>query len=435
MTDTDYIPMNDTYSLLPILDTFLMIMPTVYMKNRNKCLCILMIIISCLVLLSIPISEIYFGITYYLTNDTMKQETMQIFVFIMYLFPFCGSFARLYFFAKYFDNDIWHNNNNESSHLMRQSSNIKNNIRKSFRIGFIINLILYLLFFMVNIWSNLIFYQSFISSNKMKQEMTIWLLIKLSIQFLFGNYPDLALISVARIEFTECYLNILNFSQSLNVINSFSSNTSSIASDIISFDLIDKYLKLYKEISLRCKQLSIFVSIWIIMIAFFFWFLITICFFTDWEYYNIDETNKFMIPMYIQLAVFTIQAFCAAMFMLYPAFKMTEVYDNLYERVNEIIQILLKDTTCKYLHDDECIDNLTKNNNYGNINVTELHKQLILIGQQKANIELIYRLKYIINEKPVYYSLLGLKLSKYSVRDFIIAIFMAKIFSYLWGNL
>ena len=416
----------------------LKLVPTVYIKGRNKCLCALVIIVCILALLSLPTYDIYIAINVDAAQST-QQKSEQAFVFFMYLFPFCTSFARLYFFVKYFDNDIWHYNrelavstdqkSDNLSFLLRQPSNIKSDIRKSFRIGFVLNLILYTSFFAVSLWVRLIFYGSIGNDSFVYQIGNIsWCII----QFFFGSLPDFGLICCARIYFIECYLNILNFTESLNVITSFSSNTTSLLNDIITFNLIDKYLKIYLKISKICKQLSMFISLWILMITFYYWFLITVCFFTDWQLYDISA-NKFIVPFYIQLTVFGIQAFSAAMFMLYPAFQMTQMFDTLYQRINAEIQILLKDKT--YLHDDQCVDNLTKNHNYGHINITDLHKRLSLIGQQKAVLEVLYRLKDIITEKPCYYRLLGLKLSKYSIRDFIVAIFVAKITSYLWNGL
>ena len=434
-------------SLFPFLDIMLKILPTVYIKGRNKCLCGLVIILCILALSSLPTYDIYIAINIHAEQST-EQKAGQSFVFFMYLFPFCTSIARLYFFAKYFDNNIWHynpvpspnnristismdQNSDNLSYLLRQPSNIKSKIRKSFRIGFVLNLILYTSFFTAAVWVRLIFYGS-ISNDSEILNYKIGNILWCIIQFFFGALPDFGLICCARIYFTECYLHISNFTESINVITSFSSNTTSLLNDIITFNLIDKYLKIYSKISKICKQLSIFISLWILVMAFYYWFLITVCFFTDWQSDNISE-NKFIIPMRIELAIFGIQTFCAAMFMLFPAFQMTEMFEILYQRINTEIQILLKDKT--HLHDEQCVDNLTKNHNYGNINSTDLHKQLMVIGQQKAVLEILSRLKSIMKERPCYYALFGLKLSKYSVRDFIVGILVAKVATYLWSGI
>ena len=438
-------------SLFPFLDIFLKIVPSVVIKNR--CLRILLICISIIALLFLPSWQIYQGLRY---DDTETDtDVNQLFVFTMYFFPFCAAFARLYFFARHFraNNIIWHyhsiplrNNRlstvsmdsdfNNLPYLLRQSAKIKKKIRKQFRIGFIINFILYSLLFISFIWTGVTFYSSSATSKKEKQQIQYEQIIWFSIQYFFGLLPDFGLICVARLYFTECYLYILNFTDSISVITSFGAKTISLLDDMIEFDLIEKYQKMYKTINSYIHQFNYFIFFWVIMIAFVYWFLITLCFFTDWTDYNLISSSNFIIPLYVQFGVFAIQAFVAAIFMLWPAFKMTELFQQLQEKINNQISVLLDGGDRIYLHDeDKLLNDITKSNNYGNINVTDLHKNITIYSKQKACLEILYRLKSILIEYPCSYSLLGLTLDRYSIRDFIVAILIGKIVSFLWNGI
>eukprot|EP01084_Bolivina_argentea_P069418 126310_1 len=441
-------------SLFPMFDLWLKIIPVYYTKDRNRCLNILMLTIIIIILLSLPIFIIYEGIIagYKPNGEVMIID--QVFAFIMYFSSFCAGFCRLYFFAKYFDFTIWHyqpvplssnrisivakDNPQRASYLLRQSRQIKSKIRKQLRVGAFIIFILYTLFSAAGAWTSIVFYTSNITDPIEKQQIEYQQFGWYSLNYLFQWLPDLLMICVVRLYFTECYLYITDFTKSINSMASFkfSAKSAPLLDDMLAFDIYGKYLKMYDIISNYCKQLNYFIMFWVVMITFVYWLLISLSFFTDWRSVdNINWTQELSLPLYMQLGVFAVQGFVAGVFMLWPAFKMTETFQELKVGISEKIQILMKDRA--YLHDEKVLDEMTKNSSYDNMNsnIADLQKYISVYSKQKACLEILSQVSVIMNEKPCDYKLIGLALDRYSIRDFIVALFMGKIISYLWNSI
>eukprot|EP01083_Nonionella_stella_P172302 590885_1 len=409
-------------SMFPILDRLLKVLPTYYTSGRHRCLNVLMIALSTTLILSLPLYQLYGMI---ISQDRSYSELC---VLIMHLFPLCCSLTRLSFFANYFDHsvNIWHFDPQNVSCVLQQSSSFKKQMREQLTTGAIIITILFSIFVASSI------YNEIITSYGVVQ--IVWYCI----HFVFSLLPDMLMICVVRIYFTECYLQIMQFTQSMNVVISFSSSVPSalLVEDMFSFKHHERYLKIYDMISSYCHQLNTFVGCWVITVFVIYWFGITLCFFTDWTALHdkgIWTGDELAISLYSQFIVFCIQAIVSALFMLWPAFKMTDSFRRLRDKISQQIQVLLKNRT--YLHDDKLLDAILYNHAFKKINNTDLHKKLTVYSKQKACLEILSQLELTMNEKPCSYQLFGVSVNRYSIRDAAVALLIAKAVFFMWNGI
>ena len=369
---------------------------------------------------------LYGQITNYLSSKSDQSLIEVLYTWIMIGGSYIGSFLRLYFFVKHFNFDIWRYDpkylkNNKMSYLLRQSPNIKNKIRKRFNIGTTIIILTMSLYLFSAIITGYIYLKEFNNDDDGAMSLMISIGFNL-IAYIFQILPDIIMVFVSRLYFTECHLYIKHYTDHYNVNTNYSLKTSSFYDNIIAFDVHENYLKMHKRINLLCSQINYWVLVFMVDMTFFIWFFISSILYT-----NYDVTQ---IPLYVQSIIFFFGAIFQALFMLWPALRMTELFEELKEKINQQIELLLKDKM--HLHDEKLLYGITVN---GHQYVTRLRENINIYSKQKTCLELLSQLLLTMEDKPCSFQFLGLSLDRYSIRDFVLALFVGKIFSFLGTGL
>ena len=419
-------PSSSNLSLFPLFDIFIKLLPSYHANKRSNCSKTLIICPSIIAILSLPVFQIYAAFRSKIKFEAASVK-FQLLICAMYSFSIVGSFARIHFFSKLFDFAIWHHRNNENvSHLLRLSPKKKSKVRKNVCIGMTFIILLNLLFAASLTCIGSLFYFDLMQMNY--KQIAFGLLL-----FVLLFAPNALVIGVCRIYLTESCVHILHFTDSIKVITSFSAKSLLFMDDAISFDAHSKYLAMFDAISLRTKQTNCFLLIWTSTLSFAYWQLIALFLFTDWEREHVAISQKFDCLLYAQLFFFAFQSLVALIFALLPAVKMSELFQELENKISDQIIIILNDR--KYFHDERLLSQMTQNEQSEDLNADELKKKIKIYSKQRACLEVLNRLKLTMKEKPCNYNLFGCVLNRWSIRDLFVSLLVAKIFIFLWNGI
>ena len=439
LSDDDEILIYTNPTLFPIFDALIRFLPTYYTNDRNRCINMMCLCICFLSILSMPIYQLLRWIDLSgdsLTNQSRTTLMENIFIFIVYFFPFCSSLSRLWFFAKYFTLNLWHyppNSLNIESlpHLLRSNVSFRRQMIRQHRFGFSFLLLLSAAFCGLAIWDA-------IEGDDDYQTAHISIHC---IQFVFGGIPDVVMICVVRLYLIHCSLSITAFIQNMNRINTSSVSAVDLLDEMLQFKVYQKYLGMQSEISSICRHLRSFIVTLVLAVSFIYWFVITMIFrlwfFTDWTaagHSGLSVISTFpdavRTPLYLQFTIFAVYGIFAVLFMLWPAFGMNLNFSDLKEIMDGQIEVLTEYRT--HFHDERILREMTAND--GNAtNGSELRILMEVSSKQKSCLEMLTQTRWLMNGKPCTFKLFGVyTLNKAVFRDFAVILLMVKVMLFLW---
>ena len=377
-----------------------------------------------------------------------------IFIFIIYFFPFCSSMSRLWLFSKYFTFDLWHYYPSTAllddqgtpsidtlPFLLQSNPTFKAQMVRHHRLGFLFLLILSAAFNGLAIWDAIEGDDTEAMTLKVAHYNMAHILVH-SVQFIFGGLPDVVMICVVRLQFIHCSLYIAAFERDVDKITAPSATNGGALDDVLKLEVYGKYLIMHREISSFCRRAGYFIASFVLAVSFIYWFVITLVFrlwfFTDWTasgHSGISIMSSFpaavQTPLYLQFTVFAIQGLFAVLFMLWPAFGMNQRFGGLKERINGQVEVLLEHRT--YLHDERVLKGMTTNDLNGPQAVSELHSLMEVYSKQKSCLEMLFQTRLAMMEKPCTFKLFGcFPLSRGIFRDFALVLLLVKVVLFLW---
>eukprot|EP01084_Bolivina_argentea_P195002 334636_1 len=457
----DKIDQNDTYiSLFPCLDRLILYTPTYILKNRNH-------IIHCAILTSIWLAVLFtlgYTLWFFASSSTygLDAETFG-FLILMFILPFFASALRLYFFIYHFDFSIWHQPResitnpskyaSKLSFILKQEPYFLARMSKRFNIGcyiiFGILFVIILLRFVINI--QLIVPNLFHQNEKQININYKNILIasgSLLAQQIGQQIPDCLMMLVGRLYFTESHLAILNYTKELKTMT---------PKQIILGNIHTKYDKMYQFINNISKPFKNYILCFIITFCFLCWYLLTVFSTVADKVFKSKDVTLAYQYLLIAYAVYNV---VLGIFTLWPAFRMTELSDELTDVVNDKITNILENRIHFY-HDDilnpfmeslqyKQVSNYSKNNSRSSKvkkeldtldmeitlrkNTLSLRSNLALWSEQKSALEILNQLVFTMEQQSCAYQVFGLSLDRYSMRNFIIGLAVGKIFALMWNS-
>eukprot|EP01084_Bolivina_argentea_P142124 249696_1 len=435
-------------SLFPLFDKFLLYTPTYVIKNRSKKIHIPILILITIIFIIRAFNHVIYFIA---IDDKYNTEySTEIFVALMFILPFINNIIRIRYFLKYFNWTLWHYPSyinpksgiktintqifNKLSFLLRRPAYLKNKISKNFRIGWfcIMAIIFASIIFRILLWDQ--HSQTSIIKVLEVSSITAWT-CGIIWAFIYGfcfDMPDLLMLLVARIHFTECQLYITHFTQELITMS---------LDEIVESNLFEKYLIMYKNINDLNKPFYYFIIIMSFEVLIGIWYGITyILSIKTWS--NGNNISLWIIFWILSTLVILLQL----IFALWPAIKMTELNNILIENVNDKIDdIMINRQT---FHDENmlndfmdivCKQNINNSKHKKSFNTfsysrnlsryntmkfndktIELKDKISKYSIQKESLMVLNQLLNAIENNPCSYKLIGITIDKYSIRDIII---------------
>ena len=453
-------------SLFPLFDKFIMYTPCYIIKDRSKKQ---YIPILCLIFIVFIFRGIIHGL-YFIYIDKEhghfnKNYEIEIFVGLMFLLPFINNIIRIRYFLLYFSFNLWHypsyinpksgvkliNNTiyNRLSFLLRRPKYAKNKFGKSFRNGWILIMIIIIISIIFRIILNYKYstiYIIIIWKVKKSTYLIYSIIYSLLYSFIF-DIPDLMLLLTARIHFTECQFYISHFMEEL---------LSMSLDEVVESNIFHKYLIMKQEIYNIYHKFYYFIVIMTFQILLGIWYGINyILSIKTWNNNNKQENQELTILWILFWILSTLYPIIQLMFALYPALKMTKLNQLLLENVNEKIDDIMYNR--QKFHDENMLNefmNIVCKPHHGGIHkksrnhslrfdtntmryndkTQELKNKISKYSIQKSALDILSNLLNEIEENPCSFKIIGIIIDKSSLKDLIIGLIIAQIFTILWSS-
>ena len=295
--------------------------------------------------------------------------------------------------------------------------------------------------------------------------------------------PDVVMCIVARIYFTECYLYTKSFVNELKEMN---------VDDIINGDILLKYMEMNKKISQYCNLFYLWIMCLLLQLLMASWHTVSTYLHPQtaennkiWAIYNCIETL-----IYVFMTIFILWP---AMLMTEKINLLKKEIIN--EKLNKILKsrlhfhddlILnnLMNAIIQKQHEymdinnygnyspmkraksggnkiialneeKKEIDEMKRNNQsieesmsntvtmsngkeddgyYGDDDLNVLWQSIRSHSKQECALEILNRLKYFLKKHSCCYELIGIEIDRSSIRDFIIALIITNILSFMWDS-
>ena len=438
---------NNGSSLFPTFDIVLLYTPTYILKNRPSPIHRIIILLTALSVVAVT------GLTLWLfwsiTSYVLGVETSG-FIVLMFILILIPSGMRLHFFIYKFDFNLWQQQKHQTSFILRQNQHRLDIMCKRFRIGcFFFTSYLFIIFIMRLFIHFQVAAPELFHTDPKKLEISyqsiIWALSMSFVQQFGQQIPDCLMMIVGRLYFTECHLAIVDYTKQLKSMS---------PKQIIMADMHGKYLKMREYIDGLAKPFKWFVLCQLITLCWLCWYLLTVFTTVAAAFY---ETAEISIQNQVLFSLYAVYNGLLLIFTLWPAFRMTELFDELKITVDDKINQILKNRV--HFNDKRILNPLMDSLNIKEINITNetihsvLKKELNNLNmeitnrentmslktnvatwsEQKSAFDILMRLVSTMEDKSCAYRVFGLPLDRYSIRNFIIGLFVGKIFALMWG--
>lgn len=431
----DYHPLQDEddesyMSLFPGLDKFIWYTPSYVLENRNH---IIHRIFIGIVFLALSSAQILTLMVFWKLSTSGIDRITFGFMILMVLLPWIASGLRLYFFIYRFTfkNCIWHRPRKSISNpskyesslsfILKQEPYLLARMCKRFKIGcWILSIIIIVMtLFHLMIYFQYVMPHLFNESINGINYSRIGGIIYIFVQSFSQQIPDALMICVGRLYYTESHLAIIDFTKKLKMMN---------IRDIVEKDVHQKYLEMHQFIDSNTKHFKYFILTMILVFCWLCWYLLAIFQATATKlYYSkaISMQNFALIGCYVLFNGI------ANIFILWPAFRMTELFDQLTDIVDDKIDTIMQNRI--HLYNKEIINPLMKCLSDNN-DTTLLRKNINKWDEQSSALEILNALLNKMEQKPVSYQCFGLSLDRYSILNFIIGLAIGKILSLMWDS-
>lgn len=243
--------------------------------------------------------------------------------------------------------------------------------------------------------------------------------------------PDVMMILVARIYFTECYLYAKSFVNEVTDMN---------MDEIIDGHILERYLEMNKKIEGYSKLFYLWIMNVLLQLLMSSWHAVSI------YLHPYDQQEFYLIYQSLEALIYVL----ATMFVLWPAMLMTEKINSLKEVVNDKLDHILKSRL--HFHDDLILNNLMnaiiqKQHEYmaDDVSIMQdpmdeqkdlnvLYESMVSHSKQECALEILNRIKYYFKKHSCCYELIGVEIDRNSIRDFVIALVVTNILSFMWDN-
>jgi len=285
--------------------------------------------------------------------------------------------------------------------------------------------------------------------------------------------PDTLMVIVGRIYFTECYLYAKAFVHEFETMQ---------VEHIINSNLLERYMEMFKKIEADQSLFYLWIMDLLLQLVMASWHAVS----TYTRFKTSTASVLWLSFIGVEASIYIFMA----LFVLWPAMLMTEKVNRMKELIHEKLTEILK---CRlHFHDELILGNLmnaimqrqneflamdqsmrgkkyttTSSSGWGEeiemktmersythassmraklsgdsgfrgdeeVDVEELCKSLMTHSKQERALEILNRLKYLIKKHSCCYELLGVEIDRSSIRDFVIALVVTNILSFMWDSL
>ena len=449
--DSDYAPLNDmddnSYtSLFPGLDKFILYTPSYILKDRPH---IIHRIIAVSFAVGIMSTQIIMLLVFIGTSTYgMDYETFG-FIILMIFLPLLASGLRLYFFIYNFKFDIWHRPKNALSNpskyesslsfLLKQEPYLLARMCERFKIGCWILSILIGLMTIFHLFINFQYAMPHLF-NENETEINLnggsfaYPILFIIVQTIGQQIPDCLMMIVGRLYFTECHLAILDYTKKLKMMST---------KDIMEKNIYIKYLEMYEFIESMSKHFKHFILCFIITFCWLCWYILAIF---GSHISHIYNGTSLSIQNAALLVLYALQYAVSGIFTLWPAFRMTELFDELVQVVDDKINHILENRI--HLYDEGILKSLMESFKHNKVktcnsddiaveykaDMLQLKSNIEQWSEQRSALEILTKLVSTMEERSCAYQVFGLSLDRYSIRNFVIGLFVGKILSVMWSS-